>query len=105
MTTTAILLVAVVAIALAAAGHARTLAHRARHRWSASSGVAGRAVRTLLVTAVAITGVQWAVLATVHDWRVVLAVLALPALATAAGVAALVAITGAAASGRAGVRW
>jgi hypothetical protein len=44
----------------------------------------GRAVRILLIVAAVITGTQWAVVATVHDWRVVLAVLGAPALLAAA---------------------
>jgi type IV secretory pathway VirB2 component (pilin) len=44
----------------------------------------GRAVRILIVMATVITGFQWAVVATVHDWRVVLAVLGVPALLAAA---------------------
>lgn len=48
--------------------------------------VLGRAVRTLLIVAAVITGFQWAVVATVHDWRVVLGVLGVPALLAAATV-------------------
>lgn len=52
-----------------------------------------RAVRVLLVVAAVITGSQWAVVATVHDWRVVLAVLGVPALLAAATVACVATAT------------
>jgi type IV secretory pathway VirB2 component (pilin) len=55
--------------------------------------VLGRAVRTLLILAAVITGTQWAVVATVHDWRAVLAVLGVPALLAAAPLVRTLTIT------------
>ena len=52
--------------------------------------VLGRVARVLIIVATVITGLQWAVVATVHDWRVLLAVLGVPALLAAATVACLV---------------
>ncbi|HEX9337763.1 MAG TPA: hypothetical protein VF892_17845 [Pseudonocardiaceae bacterium] len=54
--------------------------------------VLAHAVRILIVVAAVITGTQWAVVATVHDWRVVLAVLGVPALLAAATVACVLTV-------------
>lgn len=79
---------------LAAAGvRAATGSARTAIRWQDTVSVVRRVVRTLVTTTVLITGVQWAIVATVHDWRVLLVVLGAPALLAAGTVARVAAAT------------
>jgi hypothetical protein len=52
----------------------------------------GGLIRTMVAAAV-ITGIEWAIAANVHDWRVLVAVLGVPALLAGRTVARMFAIT------------
>lgn len=104
MITVAVVACLVMAGVLVVAGSARMLSARMALRWRQTRGTVGRVLRTLAVATVVITGGQWAVVATVHDWRVVLAVLATPALFAAGTVARLATAVATPGIGMAG-RW
>lgn len=75
-------LLLVVAGVWTVAGTARSV-----NRWRGTTPVVGRVVRTFLAATVLITGAQLGVVAMVHDWRVLLVVLAVPAVLAAGTVA------------------
>jgi hypothetical protein len=64
---------------LAALTYAMSATHRAARGLRQATSAVSSLVRTLVAAAV-ITGIQWAIAANVHDWRVLLAVLGVPAL-------------------------
>jgi MFS family permease len=77
---------------LAALTYARSATRRAARGLRATTSAISGVVRTLIAAAV-ITGIQWAIVTNVHDWRVLLAVLAAPALLAGRTLARMFAVT------------
>jgi hypothetical protein len=77
---------------LAALTYTRSATRRAARGLRATTNAVGGVMRTLIAAAV-ITGIQWAIAVNVHDWRVLLAVLAVPALLAGRTVARMFAVS------------
>lgn len=77
---------------LAGLSYARTATRGAARGVRQATSAIGSLVRTIVAAAV-ITGIQWAIVANVHDWRVLLPVLAAPALLAGRTVARLFAVS------------
>jgi hypothetical protein len=90
------LLIALAALAgigvLAALAFAMSATKRAALGLRRTTSAVSSLVRTLAAAAV-ITGIQWAIAANVHDWRVLVAVLGVPALLAGRTLARMFAVT------------
>lgn len=77
---------------VAGLSYARSATRSAARGLRETTSAIGSLVRTLVAAGV-ITGIQWAIAANVHDWRVLLAVLGVPALLAGRTVARMFAVT------------
>lgn len=77
---------------LTALGFARSASRRATRGLREATRATGSVVRTLVAAAV-ITGIEWVVAISAHDWRVLVGVLGLPALLAGRTVARMFAVT------------
>jgi hypothetical protein len=77
---------------LATLSFARSASRGAARGLRQTTSAIGSLVRTLIAASV-ITGIQWAIAANVHDWRVLVAVLAVPALLAGRTVARMFAVS------------
>jgi hypothetical protein len=77
---------------LAAIGYTRRAGRKAARGMRQATRITGSIVRSLTAAAV-ITGLEWAIATYVHDWRVLVGVLALPALLAGATVARMFSVT------------
>lgn len=77
---------------LAALTFAMSATRRAARGLRRTTNAVSSLTRTLIAATV-ITGIQWAIAANVHDWRVLLAVLGVPALLAGRTLARMFAIT------------
>jgi hypothetical protein len=77
---------------LTALGYARSASRRATRGLRDATRATGSLVRTL-VAAAAITGIEWVAATSAHDWRVLVAVLGVPALLAGRTIARMFAVT------------